>query len=286
MRRTASEGRSLPGRSIISRSCQRCRYPAQYRLRSFPVEHHPLSITLREPEIRCQSRNYSPSSLFHGCGRRRLHRDPRVRRTLHELAPSGRSGSATDRDLFSRTDAAPFDRIVFRCGMADSCARSSNLDQCVVELHRPLDETGVRTDAASSCGEHRVCDRSPRIQTGSRTGERHSGESPPITSTGHCSDVSGYIAADELYDGPFSVLSTVDTPTPSSGPVLPSVSDRDPIPWSTSRRWPSLLQALPPREHDRPADHDLYASTLYPEPISSSLRMRCRSRSANSTSFT
>jgi Transposase len=65
------------------------------------------------------------------------------------------------------------------------------------------------------CGATTVCSSpSPRSRTGSRPGGKKAAQQ---TWTGHLdwalSDFSGFVAADELYDGPFCILSIVDNRT-------------------------------------------------------------------------
>jgi len=51
---------------------------------------------------------------------------------------------------------------------------------------------------------------SPRFRTGSRPGEKKAQEQLDAELEKALSEFSGYIAADELYDGPFCVLVIVD----------------------------------------------------------------------------
>ena len=79
------------------------------------------------------------------------------------------------------------------------------------------------------------------IQNGSRTGEKAQRRIPTDYLDWALSDFSGYIAADELYDGPFCVLSIVDNRTFKR--LSYHVLDRDP-PKSTSRH-SSAVSARP-----------------------------------------
>ena len=96
------------------------------------------------------------------------------------------------------------------------------------------------------------------------------------------SDFSGFIAADELYDGPFCVLSIVDNRTFKR--LSYHVLDRDPTQVDIEaffRRFRQALEARGLTVQGITTD----GSTLYPNrsPQSS---VRCRIRSANSTSCT
>ena len=66
----------------------------------------------------------------------------------------------------------------------------------------------------------------PRSRTGSRTGRKGRAAIPTDYLDWALSDFSGYIAADELYDGPFCVLSIVDNRTFKR--LSYHVLDRDP----------------------------------------------------------
>src|SRR6202008_2205181 len=77
-------------------------------------------------------------------------------------------------------------------------------------------------------------------------------------------DFSGYIAADELYDGPFCVLSIVDNRTFKR--LFYQVLDHDPTHDDIKaffRRFQAILQARGLKLHGITTD----ASSLYPEPI-------------------
>ena len=92
-------------------------------------------------------------------------------------------------------------------------------------------------------------------------------------------DFSGYIAADELYDGPFCVLSIVDNRTFKR--LLYQVLDHDPD-------HPDITAFLHRFQKRSSARLDFEGVTTDASPLYPSLCVRCsatfRTRSANSTS--
>ena len=105
----------------------------------------------------------------------------------------------------------------------------------------------------------------PRSRTGSRTGGKKAQRRIPTDYLDWAlSDFSGYIAADELYDGPFCVLSIVDNRTFKR--LFYHVLDRDPTQVDVEaffRRFRQALEARGLTVQGITTD----GSTLYPEPI-------------------
>ena len=104
----------------------------------------------------------------------------------------------------------------------------------------------------------------PRSRTGSRTGEKAQRRIPTDYLDWALSDFSGYIAADELYDGPFCVLSIVDNRTFKR--LSYHVLDRDLTQVDIEaffRRFRQALEARGLTVQGITTD----GSTLYPEPI-------------------
>ena len=173
----------------------------------------------------------------------------------------------------------------FNADMTDLAAPGSHSTTRVVDTAvRLVIEDGLPNCAAS--WNPRV--RSPRLRSlrhdpelGRGRGEKAQRRIPTDYLDWALSDFSGYIAADELYDGPFCVLSIVDNRTFNGCPTTSWTATR---PKSTSRHsWP-----LPPGLEARGLTVQgitTDGSTLNPDrsPQSS---VRCRIRSANSTSCT
>jgi hypothetical protein len=105
----------------------------------------------------------------------------------------------------------------------------------------------------------------PRSRTGSRTGGKKAQRRIPTAYLGWAlSDFSGYIAADELYDGPFCVLSIVDNRTFKR--LSYHVLDRDPTQDNVAAFFGRFHQALEARGLTvQGITTD--GSALYPEPI-------------------
>jgi hypothetical protein len=127
--------------------------------------------------------------------------------------------------------------------------------------------TACPTDAPDGpCGAITACSsRSPRSGTGSRPGGKKAARQ---TRAEHLdwalSDFSGFIAADELYDGPFRILSIVDNRTYKrlSYHVLsraPNAKDVE----AFSRRFHAALEPRGLKVKGITTD----GSALYPEPI-------------------
>ena len=148
----------------------------------------------------------------------------------------------------------PYPRAATRTGSSRwPCVLWSRMD-CLIA--RPVGIYGGTT--ASSC-------RSPRSRTGWRPGgkkaEQHvRGEYLDAA----LDDFSGYIAADELYDGPFCVLSIVDNHTFRR--LVYEVLDHDPD-HTDIERFFRTFQAVLQRRKLVLRGITTDASALYPEPI-------------------
>ena len=142
---------------------------------------------LPKPKIRCQSRNYRRRPCPR-CGQS-AHRDWRVRRTLHDL---GNPLTGRPRELI----------VIYSQHYCTRCRKYFNADMTDLAApgsHYTKPALSTRPSAWSSRTAYRIAPPvgasgaitassflTPRSRTGSRTGgKRHSGESPPITSTGH-----------------------------------------------------------------------------------------------------
>jgi hypothetical protein len=104
----------------------------------------------------------------------------------------------------------------------------------------------------------------PRSKTGSRLRGKKAEQHEDVYLDWALSDFSGYIAADELYDGPFCVLSVVDSRRQRR--LLFEVLDHVPTHADIERFFRRLQNALAVRG---PAVRGITtdASTLYPQPI-------------------
>src|SRR5437870_6537147 len=126
----------------------------------------------------------------------------------------------------------------------------------VCPIARPRGICGVTT--ACSC-------RSRRFRTGWRRGEKKAAQHVTGAYLDEVlADFSGYIAADELYDGPFCVLSIVDNHTFQR--ILYLVLDHDPSHADITAFLRRFRAALEDRRLTlRGVTTD--ASPLYPEPL-------------------
>src|SRR5256712_2050420 len=105
----------------------------------------------------------------------------------------------------------------------------------------------------------------PRSRTGSRLGEKKA-QSRMDTEFLDCAlaDFSGYVAADELYDGPFCVLSAVDNRCYKR--ILSDVLDHDPTHDDIRAFLGRLKTALAARDVTL-VGITTDGSALYPEPL-------------------
>ena len=115
------------------------------------------------------------------------------------------------------------------------------------------------------CGATTACSSlSPRSRTGSRTGKKAARQIDTAHLDWALSDFSGFIAADELYDGPFCILSIVDNHTFKR--LSYQVLDRAPTAKDVAaffRRFQAALAARGLTLKGITTD----GSALYPEPI-------------------
>lgn len=105
---------------------------------------------------------------------------------------------------------------------------------------------------------------SPRSKTGSRRGEKEAQEQLEAQLDQALSRFSGYIAADELYDGPFCVLVIVDNRTYTR--LIYEVLDHNPT-HDDIRRFFSRFQGLLEARGLQLRGITTDGSPLYPEPI-------------------
>ena len=142
---------------------------------------------LPKPKIRCQSRNYRRRPCPR-CGQS-AYRDRRVRRTLHDLG-NPLTGRPRDLILIYSQHYCTRCRKYFNADMTDLAAPGGHYTRRVVDTAvRLVVEDGLPYRTASwslSARSPCVCPlcHDPELGRG-RGGKRHSGESPPLTSTGH-----------------------------------------------------------------------------------------------------
>ena len=220
---------------------------------------------LPKPKIRCQSRNYR-RRLCPRCGQS-AYRDRRVRRTLHDLG-NPLTGRPRELIVIYSQHYCTRCRKYFNADMTDLAAPGSHYTKRVVDTAvRLVIEDGLPYRAASWS----LSARSPRLRSlrhdpelGRGRGEKAQRRIPTDYLDWALSDFSGYIAADELYDGPFCVLSIVDNRTFKR--LSYHVLDRDPTQVDVEaffRRFRQALEARGLTVQGITTD----GSTLYPEPI-------------------
>ena len=220
---------------------------------------------LPKPKIRCQSRNYR-RRLCPRCGQS-AYRDRRVRRTLHDLG-NPLTGRPRELIVIYSQHYCTRCRKYFNADMTDLAAPGSHYTKRVVDTAvRLVIEDGLPYRAASWslwC-DHRVFVPYATIQNWVEDGgEKAQRRIPTDYLDWALSDFSGYIAADELYDGPFCVLSIVDNRTFKR--LSYHVLDRDPTQVDVEaffRRFRQALEARGLTVQGITTD----GSTLYPEPI-------------------
>ena len=219
---------------------------------------------LPKPKIRCQSRNYRRRPCPR-CGRH--YRDRRVRRTLHDLG-NPLTGRPRELIVIYSQHYCTRCRKYFNADMTDLAAPGSHSTKRVVDTAiRLVIEDGLPYRAASwgLWRDHRVFVPYATIQNWVEDGgEKAQRRIPTDYLDWALSDFSGYIAADELYDGPFCVLSIVDNRTFKR--LSYHVLDRDPTQVDIEaffRRFRQALEARGLTVQGITTD----GSTLYPEPI-------------------
>ena len=220
---------------------------------------------LPKPKIRCQSRNYRRRPCPR-CGQS-AYRDRRVRRTLHDLG-NPLTGRPRELIVIYSQHCCTRCRKYFNADMTDLAAPGSHSTKRVVDTAvRLVIEDGLPYRAASWSlwRNHRVFVPYATIQNWVEDGgEKAQRRIPTDYLDWALSDFSGYIAADELYDGPFCVLSIVDNRTFKR--LSYHVLDRDPTQVDIEaffRRFRQALEARGLTVQGITTD----GSTLYPEPI-------------------
>ncbi len=220
---------------------------------------------LPKPKIRCQSRNYRRRPCPR-CGPS-AYRDRRVRRTLHDLG-NPLTGRPRELIVIHSQHYCTRCRKYFNADMTDLAAPGSHSTKRVVDTAvRLVIEDGLPYRAASWSlwRDHRVFVPYATIQNWVEDGgEKAQRRIPTDYLDWALSDFAGYIAADELYDGPFCVLSIVDNRTFKR--LSYHVLDRDPTQVDVEaffRRFRQALEARGLTVQGITTD----GSTLDPEPI-------------------
>src|SRR5512140_886399 len=238
--------------------------PGEYR--PDPTEGITRIEDLPKPKVRCQSRNYRRRSCPR-CGQS-AYRDRRVRRTLHDLG-NPLTGRPRELIVIYSQHYCTRCRKYFNADMTDLAAPGSHYTKRVVDTAvRLVIEDGLPYRAASWSlwRDHRVFVPYATIQNWVEDGgEKAQRRIPTAYLDWALSDFSGYIAADELYDGPFCVLSIVDNHTFRR--LIYEVLDHDPDHTDIERFFRTFQAALQRRKlvlQGITTD----GSNLYPEPIS------------------
>ena len=237
--------------------------PGEYR--PDPSEGITRIEDLPKPKIRCQSRNYRRRPCPR-CGQS-AYRDRRVRRTLHDLG-NPLTGRPRELIVISSQHYCTRCRKYFNADMTDLAAPGGHYTRRVVDTAvRLVIEDGLpyRTASWSLWRDHRVFVPSATIQNWVEAGGKKAARR---IDTDHLdwalSDFSGYIAADELYDGPFCILSIVDNRTFKR--ISYQVLDHDPTHKDIAAFFRRFHQALLARGLTlKGITTD--GSALYPEPI-------------------
>ncbi len=240
-----------------------------------PGEYRPDStVGIDRPEdlpktkISVHSRNYRRRPCPR-CGHG-AYRDRIARRILHDLG-NPFTGRPRDIVLLRSQHYCRRCRKYFNADSSDLADPGSHYTRRVVDTGHPA---GRRQDGlhiarplwATETGAITACSSpSPRSRTGSRPGGKKAARR---IDTEHLdwalSDFSGYIAADELYDGPFCILSIVDNRTFKR--LTYQVLDHDPTHVDITaffRRFHSALEARGLAVAGITTD----GSPLYPGPI-------------------
>ena len=200
---------------------------------------------LHKPKIRCQSRNYRRRPCPR-CGQS-AYRDRRVRRTLHDLG-NPLTGRPRELIVIYSQHCCTSCRKYFNADMTDLAAPGSHSTKRVVDTAvRLVIEDGLPYRAPVG-----AVVRSPRLRSlrhDPELGRGRRGKGTAAIPTDYLdwalSDFSGYIAADELYDGPFCVLSIVDNRTFKR--LSYHVLDRDPTQVDIEAFFRRFRQALEAR---------------------------------------
>jgi hypothetical protein len=237
--------------------------PGEYR--PDPSEGINRIEDLPTPKVRVRSRNYRRRPCPR-CGHR-AYRDGTGRRTLHDLG-NPLTGRPCDLILIHSQHYCSRCRKYFNADMTDLAHPGSHYTRRVVDAAvRLVIEDGLPYRAAEWAlwREHRVFVPSATIQNWVEAGGEKA--APRIEADyldWALSDFSGSIAADELYDGPFCVLSLVDNRTFKR--LSYRVLDRDPTRKDIEAFFGRFHAALEARGLSvRGITTD--GSSLHPEPI-------------------
>ena len=220
---------------------------------------------LPKTKVCIQSRNYRRRRCPH-CGHS-AYRDRLGRRTLHDLG-NPFTGRPRDIVVLCSQHYCSRCRKYFNADMADLADPGSHYTRRVIDIAvRLVVEDGLpyRVAGWTLRRDHRVFVPSATIQNWVEAGGKKAARR---IDTDHLdwalSDFSGYIAADELYDGPFCILSIVRQPHLQTD-LLPSPGPR---PDPQGHR--GVLPPLPPGPPARGLTLKgitTDGSALYPEPI-------------------
>ena len=220
---------------------------------------------LPTPKVLRRSRNYRRRPCPR-CGHS-AYRDRQVTRSLHDLGDRD-SGRPCDIRLSYSPHFCSKCRKYFNADMTDLAAPAATIP--VASSRRPSAWSSrtacpIRPPAGASGGIIVCSSLTPRSRTGSRPGGKKAARQ---AATEHLdwalSDFSGFIAADELHDGPSCILSIVDNRT--SKRLAYQVLDRAPTARDVEpffRRFHGALEARGLSVRGITTD----GSALYPEPI-------------------
>ena len=237
--------------------------PGEYR--PDPTEGITRVDDLPKPKIRVRSRFYRRRPCPR-CGHS-SYRDRKFRRTLHDLG-NPMTGRPCDLILIYSQHYCTYCRKYFNADMTDLAPPGSHYTRRVIDAAvRLVIEDGLpyRTASWSLWRDHRVFVPYATIQNWVEDGgEKAQRRIPTDYLDWALSDFSGYLAADELYDGPFCVLSIVDNRTFRR--LAYQVLDHDPTHVDIEaffRRFHTALEARGLSVQGITTD----GSALYPEPI-------------------
>ena len=210
---------------------------------------------LPKTKVSVRSRNYRRRPCPH-CGHS-AYRDRLARRTLHDLGNT-LTGRPRDIVLLYSQHYCRRCRKYFNADSTDLADPGSHYTRRVVDLAvRLVVEDGLpyRSAEWALWRDHRVFVPYATIQNWVEAGgkRRRDGSTPSI-STGPCPTSRAIIAADELYDGPFCILSIVDNRTFKR--LTYQVLDHDPTHKDITAFFRRFHAALDGPRADPPGDHD------------------------------
>ena len=237
--------------------------PGEYR--PDPTEGTTRIDDLPRTKVACRSRNYRRRPCPR-CGHS-SYRDRLARRTLHDLG-NPLTGRPRDVVLIYSQHYCSRCRKYFNADMTDLADPGSHYTRRVIDAAvRLVIEDGLPYRAASWTlwREHRVFVPYATIQNWVEAGGKKAARRiDPDHLDWALSDFSGFIAADELYDGPFCILSIVDNRTFKR--LIYQVLDHDPTHRDIEaffRRFHAALKTRGLALKGITTD----GSALYPEPI-------------------